>query len=191
MHKNLYFIPIITEAFNHADTKTALREAFELIHSMGKEAQYHRGYQQFIHFLGSVGESLWEKTPEQVVSLLRQAMERSSPCDIHAECDGQIVGMFSINNSYAQTIAGIVPGFYHLKFETGLLLWQGEVLDKDVLWTSALPGKSLNLAADTESAKRQPTRTINLSENGLILRFYAGIEAGFMELEMKASEDME
>lgn len=188
MHKNLYFIPIIAGALEQPDTKAALSEAFELIHSMGKEAQYHNGYQQFLRFMESVDNSLWEEAPEQVASQLLQAMERPFPCDILVECDDHIVGTCSFKDATAQTIAGIKPGFHHLRFETGLLLWQGAVADEDVLWSRAFSEKPLKMAADTEEVKRQPTRTIDLPESGLILRFYAGIETGFMEIEMTTSE---
>ena len=78
----------------------------------------------------------------------------------------------------------IVPGHYQLRFVTGRVLWEGELTAKDLIWTEAFPDQGLDLAAETEEAKGRPTRQIELWEGEVILRIYAGVESGSIEVEL-------
>ena len=189
MYEDLFFLPLLARTLERPSTRSALPDALQRIHAMGQKPQYQRGYQQFLQFMESANDSLWEGSPEQVSSDISQATDRSLPGDIFIECDGRRVAACSLKDSTTvQIIGGLKPGLCHVRFETGLLLWHGVVTDEDVLWAKAFPGLPLEMAAETDEAKRRPTRTIDLPESGLVIRLYAGIETGFIEIEVNTAE---
>ena len=56
MSDDLYFIPILAQAFRSADRLRAFRNAFDTILAMGRETRYHDGLKNFRAFV-EVGES--------------------------------------------------------------------------------------------------------------------------------------
>jgi len=74
--------------------------------------------------------------------------------------------------------AGILPGSYRLKLaNTGWNIWEGELTATELIWTKALP-----MAAG--EAEIPPSSEIVLLDGDLILRTYAGIESGSIEIEL-------
>jgi len=83
------------------------------------------------------------------------------------------------------SLAGILPGLCVLKLlNTGWVLWRAELTRQDLIWTAAYGARDLKLAAQTAGARRRPTRRWVLPERHLILRTFAGIEQGTIELEL-------
>ncbi|MCK4787320.1 MAG: hypothetical protein KAV87_26415 [Desulfobacteraceae bacterium] len=81
-----------------------------------------------------------------------------------------------------ESFDGILPGNYKIRLvNTGWVIWEGELTAKELMWSEAHKGKNLPLAA----GKRRPTDEIDLLNNGeVILRTYAGIESGCIEIEL-------
>jgi len=81
-----------------------------------------------------------------------------------------------------ESFDGILPGNYKIKLvNTGWIIWEGELTAKDLMWSEAHKGKDLPLAA----GEGRPTDEIDLLNNGeVILRTYAGIESGRIEIEL-------
>ena len=192
MREDIFFLPIVARALEQSDPRAALRDAFAYIELLAREPRYGLGYHQFIRFMDSVIKSEGQQTSHHAREILFEVAERPLSIRILVERDGQPVAERSFESpSNMITVDTIEPGFYLLKLETGLLLWQGSVTEQDVLWTKAFPGTPLTMAADTDERKRRPTRIVDLSEIGLVIRFYAGVETGFMEIEMSTAEAQE
>ncbi len=75
----------------------------------------------------------------------------------------------------------ILPGNYIIKLvNTGWVIWEGELTVEELMCTKALP-----LAAETEGIQIEHTSEKDLLNNGqVILRTYAGIESGSIEIEL-------
>ena len=76
----------------------------------------------------------------------------------------------------------ILPGNYTIRLaNTGWIIWEGELTAQKLIWHEAHTGENLPLAA----GEGQPTDEIDLLNNGqVILRTYAGIESGRIEIEL-------
>jgi hypothetical protein len=83
-----------------------------------------------------------------------------------------------------KSIEGILPGSYTLKLDIGRVIWEGDLTGKDLIWTEAFGAKKLDLAAETEKIKRQPARKVVLLAGDVILRTFAGVESGSIEVEL-------
>jgi hypothetical protein len=86
---------------------------------------------------------------------------------------------------FSQIIKNIKPGQYEVRLNTGRMLWQGKLTDRDLLWTAAFPEKDMALAADTGDVTEHPTREISLLDGELIIRVIPELESGRIELKRK------
>lgn len=186
MRDDLYFIPMIAEALQEPAPKAALIATFERIRAMGKEPRYQQGYRQFMDFMDSAASGNWEDDPEEVGAMILEELGRQLSAEIVVECDGVVVAACSFEQEVGvQTVGDIKPGAYCLRLDTGWLLWEGNLVEKDLLWAKAHPGQDLPMAADTGEPSRQPTREIDLLDGAVVLRVYAGVESGMLEIELK------
>ena len=83
-----------------------------------------------------------------------------------------------------KSIEGILPGSYMFRLNIGRVIWQGNLTGKDLIWIEAFGAKRLDLAAETENNKRIPTRKIVLLGGDVVLRTFAGVESGSIEVEL-------
>ena len=192
MRDEIFFIPIIAQALQQPDPGQAMREAFGRIRTMGKESRYSQGYKQFLRFMDSVDNSQLMDEPEQFGAKILEELDRPGTIEAFVERDGDPVGSFSFGESGdftgSQTIANITPGQYRITLETGRVLWEGSLDQQDVLWSKAWPGESFKMAADSGKPSAQPVRVIDLLDGTLIVRVYAGLEAGFMQISSGTPE---
>ena len=82
-----------------------------------------------------------------------------------------------------RTVDGIHPGLYTLKLDSGMVIWEGQLSARDLIWAEAFGGKNLDLAAETFDIRRRPARKIEVSEAAVTLRTFAGLETGSLEIE--------
>ena len=164
MRNDIFFIPIIAQALQQPDPNQAMREAFERIRILGREPQFQQGYKQFLEFMESANNSQLENEPEQLGAKILKELDHPETLDIIVEKDDDLVGSFSFNESGdftgSQTIANITPGQYRITLETGRVLWEGSLDERDVLWTKAWPGEPFKMAADSGEPIGQPVRAI-------------------------------
>lgn len=165
MNKDLYFINIITDAFEQPDPKMAIEEAFKKILTMGQQSEYEHGFRQFKRFMALMNDNGLEiiivKNGESIISI----PVKSGP--------------------FSERIQNIKPGQYAVRLNTGRILWQGELTEKDLVWTAAFPETDLALVADTGDLAEHRTRVIKLLEGELIIRVIPQLETGCIELEKK------
>ena len=81
-------------------------------------------------------------------------------------------------------IADIRPGRYALRLDTGLILWEGELTAKNLIWGQAFGGRSLELAAEAGEIQHRPPDTIPVSQAGVTLWLLPGLESGSLEIEL-------
>jgi hypothetical protein len=187
MNDDLFFLPMITRALQAVDVESALCEALERIQSMGREPRYRRGYQQFLQFMKELGRAGDDELIENTAEELLAGLEKPVAVTVALQREGdQIASCRLTEPPCVKTIGGITSGEYALVFETGLVLWRGHVEEKHVEWAKAFPGEPFRVAADTGAPRSNPTRRVDLSDVGLVLRLYAGLEAGSMEIEWGA-----
>ena len=87
--------------------------------------------------------------------------------------------------SGCESVGNIVPGNYKLKLvNTGWTIWAGQFTAKELISSEAHKGKILPLAAGAIP----PTGEIVLLDGDMILRTYAGIESGRIEIELRKQE---
>lgn len=169
MKDDLFFMPILAEAMRQPDKNAALKAAFLRIQDMGRQPRYRQGMEQFWHFMEIAGEAC---TIEFVV-----------------ERDGKHVGDISISPAETRgTIGGIVSGMYTVKMSTGRMLWEGSIVEDEVIWSKAFKGEPLRLAAATEGTQRACSKKIGLLNGEVVLCVYPGVEAGEMGIDLKRDE---
>ena len=99
--------------------------------------------------------------------------------------EGKIGEMVFERRPGRASVGGISPGVCVLRLlNTGLVLWEGELAAQDLIWTAAYGDRALPLAAQTEGGHRRPTRRQVLPGGQMVLRTFAGLEKGTIELEL-------
>ena len=187
MSDDMFFIPMIARALQQPDPRTAMAEAFERIEAMGQQPRYRNGYEQFLAFMNSVADGRRADAPEEAGALILEKLDRPRTVEVFVERDNTRIATCEFDEAIgAEAIAGIVPGRYRLTLETGRLVWEGELTEGDLLWSKTHPGEGLPMAADSEDTTREPTREMDLLEGTVVLRIYAGVEAGSLEITLTA-----
>lgn len=180
MNDDLYFIPIIIEAFKQPDRSSALKKAFERIEQLGKHDRYSQGWRQFCLFMNETLVSAENYSADQLQEKLINTFMRPEVFDITIEKNGIPIETLSFKYSGdSKTARNIIPGSYKLTFESGLCIWWGTVSAGDVLLAD------LKMAAGTEVEKPSPTKTIPIFEEAGMIHFYRGIGSGSMEIVIK------
>ena len=122
----------------------------------------------------------WKCEYEQ---LRRQFAEEISPT-VEVYRSHQLIGELMFDKpGDSRPLGHITPGQHLLRLSTGLVLWEGQLTARDLLWVEAFGPESLELAAKTPEARGQPTRIVAMLDGELILRVFAGIEDGEIEVE--------
>ena len=80
--------------------------------------------------------------------------------------------------------ANIEVGLFRIELSNGRVLWEGEIEKKDIQ-ISKEQQIDYKLAAKTDKPDSEPTREIRLLNDEIIVRVFAGLEFGKMELVLK------
>ena len=176
MHDDLYFIPLIAQALEQPDCGGAMCAMFERITAMGRQPRYAVGYRQFLIWMDVVEKSMSHEMPEVMAD---------SMFELRIERDGAAVASCTFERARGvKTVGDITPGHYTLKVETGRTVWEGELAARDVLHR---PEEPMKMVADTGEAP-PPTREFTELDGMLIVRVFAGMEAGTVEIELTDRE---
>ena len=168
----LNFIPLLEQALKSPDPKAALADMFEQIKQSGTPKEYR----QFEIFM--------DETYRQHEDIGTDIMEFVVPV-IQLICNDRMVDEMTFSERRkTNSIGGIVPGIYQIKLITGRVIWEGELTSKELIWSAAFPEQRLELAAETVDAEKTPTREIMVWDGEIMVRIYAGIESGSIEVEL-------
>lgn len=192
MFDDLYFVPIITKALEKPDTIQALVESFTRIKEMEHMPQYRQGYFQYHKFMEATLAAS-SHDPDDLHSLIETlCLSRNSSIGFMLSDTRKEERQFEQETgSRFAHIENIDPGFYAISLSSGRVLWEGALSESHLVWSEAFPDKSLQLAADTGGAEILPTFEEDLLDGEIMLRVYAGLESGRIELEMKDLNKLE
>jgi hypothetical protein len=184
LSNDLFFIPIIERALRRPDVSAALREAFKSIETLGRQAPYRRGYDQFQRLMAEANDTHPELAAKRMLQQFEDAFERPAELQLILQGPQGVVARIPVQRDPSRLVAGgLRPGRYVLRLDTGRVLWEGQLRERDLLWTKAFGGKPLELAADTEEAARSRTKELALLDEQLMVRVYAGLESGRLEAQ--------
>lgn len=165
MNKDIYFVRILADAFQQLEPNMAIEEAFKKILDLGQQPEYEQGFRQFKRFMALMNDNALEII-----------------IDKNGEC---IVSIPAKSGPLSEKIRNIKPGHYDVRLNTGRILWQGELTERDLVWTAAFPEMDMTLAADTGDHAEHMTREIRLLEGELIIRVIPELESGYIVLEKR------
>lgn len=84
-----------------------------------------------------------------------------------------------------QSVTDAFPGHYVLLLETGRVIWERTLSERDLLWAHAFPGEPLELAADTGENAPRATVQDDVLAGDVRLRVYPGVECGIIDLYLR------
>jgi len=167
--------------------------------AQGQEAEAPEFAQELLTALASITSDedlrkhltmLAERYPterQQLSALLvriDEAYKRTGLPSVLLDLQDEVAAAFRFDEATRVASArNVRPGQYELKLDTGRVLWAGALTERDLLWSAAFPGQPFELAADSGQVPSQPTRQIELLDGALVMRIYAGLEGGVVELE--------
>jgi hypothetical protein len=123
----------------------------------------------------------WKAEYERIKEDAQAFQAPETPMEVEVLKGDRIIGSSAISPE-PTSISSISPGSYKIRFSNGRVLWEGDILRKDVIWAFAYPDKDLPMAAETEPSQREPTRTLHLLNGELIIQVFAGLETGEIRL---------
>lgn len=225
MSDELYFLPILAEAFSTPGTKTSLKQAFDQIQRLGSQPRYQCGHKNFTWFMAEAcchhkilnedhlrqlmldialatgkfstpqkkvgmkmiaSSTLHQKEFDEISEMIGHSTDQARCLVINVFCNRKKMGTLELpRQASRQSISGIVPGAYILKLDTGWVLWQEPLTEKDLLWKKAFDAKDLKLAADSGQTSPDPVRRIPLLDGRIVIVVFAGIESGMIELQLR------
>lgn len=197
--KRLFFIPIIARALENSNPQKAIEAAFDEIEDMGRLKEYSVGFRQFVELIKTVikqsGKDQQIKPQLQRIVIQRLIYDLTADThkkdshlspEISAEIEilknNQILKSLPISPNIV-SLKPVLPDDYLIRLSTGRILWEGKFAKEDLIWAFAFQEKDIKMAAATDIHKRTPTRTIQLLNGEIILKVFAGIEAGEIKIE--------
>lgn len=207
MTNNLYFIPLLMEAFERGDVVEGLRRALSTIVARGKDEQLRREYEQFEVFMDAViashrnradaekgiasgGVDETSALPElaAVWDSVKHDLEMKPDAEPRIEfllrqSDGAVQRLQLSHDRSKGEMTGLVPGAYEILLASGRVLWEGELTKEDLLSAYVCPEEPLSLAADTGGVSEQHTHRTVLLDSEVIVTIFAGLMTGRLEIE--------
>lgn len=86
------------------------------------------------------------------------------------------------------SVKGLTAGSYAIRLSTGLLLWEGQLTEKELIWTKAFPKEKVKAAAETKAIGRKASLSKPLLNDELTLEVFPGLESGAIQLSIRKSE---
>jgi hypothetical protein len=189
MRDDMFFIPLIADAFRQPDPRAALGAAFRNIQTVGREPRFRTAIQQFVRFMASARQSLTEAASDEASLRIPDGLDRVSAVELAIVRADRCLATFPFDQRLRVVrISSIDPGHYQLRTDTGRTLWERELGPQDVLWSMAFPGQNLAAAADTDEAAQPPTYEISLMRGTVVLRVLPGFESGSLEITLPSPE---
>lgn len=128
----------------------------------------------------------WQENFDQMQQKYSIADARIIQLQIIIEKNEEIICSIPVeDDALFKKINNLTPGLYFVKLNTGRILWQGELTDQDLVWTTAFPETDLAMAADTGDHADHVTREISLLAGNLVIRVIPALEGGCIELEFR------
>jgi hypothetical protein len=158
----------------------ALLAASDLLEEDPKEAQ------AVLDLIGT--HPGWQEEFERLRKETGKSKMTGRPPEIIIERNGEHLGS-SIRERppITKEIRNVKPGNFAVKLDTGRILWEEELTERELIWASAFPGQALDLAADTGEENARTTREITALNGELTIRVFPGTESGRLEVKIRGS----
>ena len=175
------FMKSICQAHNQQETDLARKSMIELAtQTFEGSSSQRQTIRDMIH-----SRPEWQAEFEAISNEIAEESRQFTVPVTQIFRENDLIGEMTFHEVPARKSVGdIVPGRYRLRFVTGRVMWEGELAAGDLIWAEAFPDQGLDLAADTAEIEGRPTRRIELWEGEVILRIYAGVESGSIEVEL-------
>jgi len=132
----------------------------------------------------------WQAEYDRLIAEIEQLHQAPEGIGISIFRENELVKSLTFKEiPDSKTIDNIIPGGYNIALATGRTIWQGQLTEQDLVWTEAFPDKALRLSADTGEPEGEPTQEFSIFDGEIILRVFAGLETGRVEITMKLSGD--
>ena len=194
MHKAINEIMTLGEQEEYAEGYKYFNEFIEvgMISSMRDEDNHEMLIDKIISMLLSDDVRLSEEKKIEILDKIKNNPKlfkryeeiyeeyfKQIPLEIEIFKEGNKISSQPIGKSSKEIVFNnIYPGEYIIGLSNGRLLWEGEVLKKDVVWEEAFPERQYPMAADTGDENIQATRTEKIITGEITLALYAGLESG-------------
>lgn len=209
--QNLYFLALLTQAYDAPDPKKAIAEALDQICSLRSQPEYQEGYRNFQTFLHEVltnsdlapdiAETILHKIeigdlediPEdQIDALLEMVQGEPIPSPEPPDTTSYELTLQNTEGQHWEIqlhpgkphdLQSINPGEYTLTFANGREIWSNKLEPEQLLWSLAHPAEPLPAAAATQPSDLKPTSTTPLLGGEILLEVFPGIENGTLRLQ--------
>jgi len=178
MDHHLYFLDLIATALQQPAPHQAVKQTLLKIEKLGRQPQYSQGLDQFWLFMREVSNH-WKASPSEYnhyYNDIEIIVERNGEPIVFINCDSAPI---------IKRIHWAQPGYYRVKFNTGRIIWQGALTERDLIWAKAFPERDLDLAADTDDSTQVVTKEIHLLNSELIIKIIPQIESGCIEFNIR------
>jgi hypothetical protein len=189
MNHDMFFVPLIVEAYRQPDPRSALARAFAEIVRLGQMPEYRNGYEQFVHWMQLVAAFCEEVDRQGSDEDLMRPSPPTHPMRFQLYRDGRPFGSFALLQGGPPAIVDRVrPGRFRLLFETGWAIWEHALTGEDLLWHKAHPRSPVPMAADDGRRHERPAREICLPGTNMVICVSPGLGAGRLTFQLKPHE---
>ena len=178
MHNDLYFIRLITEAMEAQPSTVEMADLLQRIVQLGQKARFKRGYRQFLRFMLAV-----QDPAVMDVDARSDGLVRSSRLALLVERDGQPIP----SEPGEWLFANCEPGRYRIFFETGRLIWEGDLTEADLVSHSVWP-EDIRMAAATSDSLAHPAQQIAFLGGEYALCVYPGLTSGVLAIRARGNQ---
>ena len=163
--------------------KTTRNAIYHLIYDLGTDTfdGDEKQKEALIASLKNVPE--WDSEYERIKKEAQTLLLPEKPLEVEILRENQIIGSYPVSSDPTY-ISSVTPGKYIVRFSNGRSLWEGELTREDLIWAYAYPKKDLQMAAETETFKKEPTKKISLLNGEMLIHIYPELESGEMKIEL-------
>ncbi len=127
----------------------------------------------------------WRSIYEHFTSDFEIDDERSAKITLMLKRNEVPIGSVQCTVSEKGIFHEITPGFHALELDSGRVIWEGELTERELLWLHAYPDHALELAASSGDETSKPTKEHSLLDGELVMSVFPGLESGRIVLIMK------
>lgn len=129
---------------------------------------------------------LWREEYAMLCEDAEKAENFIEEINVIMEKDGKLLCSLPVEEkAVTRHIHNIKPGNYTVKLDTGRIVWEDRLTERDLLWVYAYPEQGLRLAADTGETIALKTREISVLDGDITIEVYPGMESGRIELKFR------
>ena len=115
----------------------------------------------------------------QTWSEIRSTANRPPVQEVVLQRSNQVLATVRLDDAFkTKAITDVTSGQYRLILETGCVLWNASLDDRDLVWDRAFPNRPIQLAATTADAPSPSTHDATVLDGRLKVCVFPGIEAG-------------